>query len=91
MARPAVKAPSPVPVDTEVNHPSHYQAKDGSGIECIQAIRAQLGVEGYLAYLRGTLLAYNWRAPHKERELVDSKKAAWYMDEIVRVLEEIGA
>lgn len=40
----------------EVNHPSHYTNGD---IECIDAIRAALGKEGFIAYCRGNAIKYN--------------------------------
>ena len=41
--------PEPQAADL-VNHPPHYQT---DGIECIDAIRASLGLEGFVAYCRG--------------------------------------
>jgi len=58
-----------------VNSPSHYNK---GGIECIDAIRAALGEEGFKAYCRGNALKYTWRAGLKLDEVEDLKKAAWY-------------
>ena len=58
-----------------VNHPSHYQ---GEGVECIDAIRAALGPEGFVAYCRGNVLKYAWRAGSKGPAAEDLRKAAWY-------------
>jgi hypothetical protein len=58
-----------------VNSPSHYNQ---SNIECIDAIRAALGEEGFIAYCRGNALKYNWRAGHKLDGKQDLQKAAWY-------------
>lgn len=62
------------PVDM-VNSPSHYNQ---GGIECIDAIRAALGDEGFKAYCRGNAIKYTWRAGLKLDEVEDLKKAAWY-------------
>lgn len=57
-----------------VNSPTHYRA---GGVECIDAIRAALGHEGFIAYCRGNVIKYQFRADHKNgRE--DLKKAVWY-------------
>jgi hypothetical protein len=45
-----------------VNHPPHYT--DG-GIECIEAIEAQLTPEEYRGYLKGNIAKYVWRERHK--------------------------
>jgi hypothetical protein len=58
-----------------VNRPSHYNQ---GGIECIDAIKAALGEEGFKAYCRGNALKYTWRAGLKLNEVEDLKKAAWY-------------
>jgi hypothetical protein len=58
-----------------VNSPSHYNQ---SNIECIDAIRAALGEEGFVFYCRGNNIKYNWRAGHKVDAKEDLEKAAWY-------------
>ena len=58
-----------------VNRPSHYNYGD---IECIDAIHAMLGEEGFVAYCKGNALKYTWRAGLKSNEAEDLKKAAWY-------------
>jgi hypothetical protein len=58
-----------------VNHPSHYT--NGS-IECIDAIEAALGPQGFIAYCRGNAIKYTWRATHKQNPAEDLRKAAWY-------------
>jgi len=60
-------------------NPSHY--KQGS-IECIEAIKAALGV-GFIAYLWGNILKYLWRWPNKNG-IEDLKKARWYLDRLIQ-------
>ena len=67
-----------------VNHPPHYTA---GSIECIDAIRAALGDEGFLAYCRGNALKYVWRAPLKA-SAQDLRKAIWYLDRAATLLEQ---
>lgn len=63
-----------------VNEPPHYTQ---SKVECIDAIEAALGPEGFTAYLRGTVMKYVWRGPHKGAEAQDYQKAAWYLARLV--------
>jgi hypothetical protein len=65
--------------DTDlVNHPPHYNQ---SGIECIDAIEACLGPEGFEAYLKGNVIKYLWRERYKGGTQ-DIKKAIWYNDKL---------
>lgn len=67
-----------------VNHPPHYQSDNG--IECIDAIRAALGKEGFIAYCRGNVIKYQWRLKSNPAE--DQGKAAWYANKAKEALEE---
>ena len=58
-----------------INHPAHYTQGE---IECIDAIRAALGPEGFRAYCRGNVIKYVWRAEHKGKTQEDLEKALWY-------------
>lgn len=58
-----------------VNNPSHYNNGD---IECIDAIEAALGAEGFIDYCRGNVIKYTWRAMYKGNCPEDLAKAAWY-------------
>ena len=59
-----------------VNKPAHYQ---GEGVECIDAIRAALGQDGFIAYCRGNAIKYAWRAGKKHGDVwEDMSKAAVY-------------
>ena len=62
-----------------VNSPPHYNQGD---IECIDAIEAALGPEGFAAYCRGNALKYLWRTDHKGGA-EDIKKANWYLARMV--------
>ena len=68
-----------------VNHPPHY--KQG-GIECIDAIHAALGDDGFRAYCKGNVIKYLWRAEHKGASAVDHEKADWYMRRLLLHLEK---
>lgn len=66
-----------------VNKPSHYNQ---AGIECIEAIEASLGPEGFQSYLTGNCLKYLWRWKYKNG-LQDLKKCRVYLDWLIRVSE----
>lgn len=66
-----------------VNHPDHYTSGE---VECIEAIKSALSPEEYRGYLRGTMMKYTWRAPHKGAYRQDLEKAAWYS---ARLAEEV--
>lgn len=64
--------------DDVVHHPSHYTSHP-SGIEVIEITRHE-------SFLRGNVLKYVLRAPHKGKELEDLRKAQAYLAwEIERV------
>jgi len=69
-----------------VNNPPHYT--NGKGIECIEAIEAQLTIEEYRGFLKGNIAKYLWRERHKGKDSL--KKAAWYLDKLNK-LDEIMA
>jgi len=65
-----------------VNHPSHYQSD--AGIECIEAIEAMLGKQGFLDYCKGNAIKYIWRENNKgESESI--RKAIWYLEKFLEV------
>jgi hypothetical protein len=67
-----------------VNHPPHYTA---GSVECIDAIRAALGDEAFVAYCRGTAIKYLWRTGRKGSASEDIRKAEWYARRAAEVLE----
>lgn len=58
-----------------VSRPKHYTA---GGIECIDAIRAALGPDGFRSYCIGNVLKYNWRYRLKNGA-EDLRKAQVYL------------
>lgn len=63
------------PTHDPVNHPRHYTA---GAVECIDAIEAALGPDGFLAYCRGNAMKYVFRGPLKNG-LEDLEKGIWYL------------
>lgn len=70
-----------------VNQPPHYTA---GKVECLDAIEAALGPDGFRAYLRGQIIKYTWRGPHKGSEGQDYEKAEFYLNKLIVVTEEAG-
>ena len=68
-----------------VNHPPHYT--DGGGVECIEAIEAQLTVEEYKGYLRGNCVKYLWRCNRKGNSKEDLQKCEWYLNRLLQLDE----
>ena len=64
----------------KVNHPQHYNA---GKIEVIDAI-----CDWELDFIEGNVVKYVTRAKHKEDELGDLKKARWYLDYLIKQLEQ---
>ena len=59
----------------QVSQPDHYTRGD---IETIDAIRAALGPEGFINFLRGQIIKYVWRCEHKANRHEDLQKAYFY-------------
>ena len=63
-----------------VNKPVHYTSS--SSIECIDAIKAALSTEQFEGWLRGNVIKYLWRYPHKNK-LEDLRKAQFYLNRLI--------
>jgi hypothetical protein len=72
------------PEGDPVEHPPHYQGK----VECIDAIEAALGDDGFVACCRGNAMKYIYRAGRKGESVEDLRKAAWYLDRAIKTLEK---
>ena len=84
-AKMAKRARHYVSDDPAVN-PSHYKTKGGlEAIDLIEAFTEDL--PGYEAYLVGSAMKYLCRYK-KKNGLVDIKKSAWYVNELIKELEK---
>ena len=63
-----------------INHPKHYNF---GNIEVIDVIE-----DWHLEYHEGNVVKYVARARYKGTELEDLKKARFYLDRKIRILEE---
>ena len=73
-----------------INHPDHYASKAG-GIECIEAMEAMVGTEGFEAHLRCQVLKYLWRYQAKGSPGIDLKKAQFYLDRLISLADDEDA
>lgn len=64
-----------------VNHPSHYT--NGS-VECIDAIKASMGYDKFVGYLKGNIIKYIWRYELKANPVQDLEKAQWYLNRLIQ-------
>ena len=78
--------PENVEPNDDVNKAEHYNK---GGIECIKAIEASMSPEEYRGFLKGQVVKYVWRYQHKGTPLKDLKKARYYLDDLIRVVEEV--
>ena len=67
-----------------VNSPAHYNQ---AGIECIEAIHAALGPDGFKSYCQGNAMKYLWRQQYKGKPVEDLRKAQWYINKIIEAYE----
>lgn len=72
------------PIDM-VNHPPHYQAKDGR-MECIEWIEEFLTEEEHVGYLKGQVLKYLWRYDDKGKPVEDLEKSRFYLDKLIEAV-----
>lgn len=75
---------TPTPKPDMVNHPPHYNS---GKIEVITIMEDQLSPEEYRGYIKGQVLKYITREHHKNG-LEDLKKAQWYLNRLIKYMEE---
>jgi len=68
-----------------VNHPSHYTKGD---IETIDYIVDVLGKFDALSYCHGNVIKYTGtRLRNKGNTIEDAKKAVWYLNKMIEIME----
>ena len=68
-----------------VESPSHYNS---GAIECIDYLKDNMPFEVYLGYLEGNTKKYLHRWRYKKKPLEDLKKARWYLDRLIKELDD---
>ena len=75
-------------IRSAVNHPPHYNRGE---IETIDYIVDVLGKKGAINYCHGNVLKYTGsRLFSKGKSIEDARKAIWYINKIVELLEDNG-
>ena len=66
-ADPGVPLFNPYKMSDPINNPAHYASAGDGGIECVDAIRAALGEQGFMCFAAGNVMKYVWRASRERR------------------------
>ena len=69
----------------EVEEPEHYNY---GKFETIDVIIDTLGEYEAISYCHGNVLKYTMRMWHKGRPITDCKKARWYLNKMIELLEK---
>lgn len=72
--------------DDDVNNPTHYA--DQGAVECIDAMESMLSREEFIGFLRGNSFKYRWRCRSKGNAVKDLRKAQWYENRLLSIIEE---
>lgn len=80
----------PAPSQPDTGDRPYYATQ---GVQCTEALRACLGREGYICWLRGTIIKYMWRTGAKPDvdPAEEAVKVGWYSRELERVLRDPAA
>ncbi len=70
-------------LESVVNHPDHY---DYGELEVIDVIEMSMPESWSCGFLLGNIIKYILRA-NRKNGLEDYKKAAWYLDRLIKVYE----
>ena len=73
------------PVYDAVEKPEHYN--QDHDIECIDAMESMLTREEIIGYLRGNSFKYRWRCRSKGNAVKDLRKAQWYENRLLSILQ----
>ena len=69
----------------KISKPEHYTQ---GRIECIEAIDAMIGGRSRMDTYRASIVKYIWRCFDKGDAVTDLKKARWYLNRLISMLEK---
>ena len=69
-----------------VNHPNHYGGD--TEYECIKVLKAWNTPEEFIGFCKDNAIKYLCRSGKKDEVLQEYKKAAWYINTLIKYLEE---
>ena len=75
-----------MPPKEQVNHPKHYGGD--TTYECIKVLKAWNSPEEFIGFCKDNAIKYLCRSGKKDETLQEYKKARWYIDELIKYLEE---
>lgn len=75
-----MKKPKDIKEPDLINHPTHYQSTNG--LEVIDVIE-----EFKLSFYTGNVIKYILRIGKKDKDLINLKKARWYLNRYIQSLE----
>ena len=67
----------------KVVHPSHYNMTSRETIETIKDLTGT----GFKGFLAGSVIKYLGRYPYKDNPLQDLKKCRWYIEKLIKEVE----
>jgi hypothetical protein len=67
-----------------VNHPPHYTS---GPIECFDAMKSAFTKEEMIAYCKVAAFKYLWREGKKDSQIQERKKAVWYLQKSIELME----
>ena len=70
-----------------VNHPNHYNQGNYRCRSCLYPIEC-IDVVKHMGFSRGNAVKYLWRAGHKNNEREDLLKAIWYIEQLIKDIDE---
>ena len=75
----------------QVNSPKHYclTLPDGHEFEVIHVLQAALSIDEFWGFLKGNILKYQMRAGRKDITVQDYKKAQYYLNALIGILESV--
>lgn len=87
IGRPSIRRSAPKDSFDPVERPAHYAS---GAVECIDAIEAALSTEGFIGFLRGQVIKYQWRVGSKGDAAEDAAKSRWYAARLEAFLKRPG-
>lgn len=73
-------------INDNVHHPLYYQAE---GLECIDVMEKLFGIDWVYHFCVLNSFKYQWRCNNKRKTEEDLRKAIWYNQKAIELLEKI--
>lgn len=70
----------------KVNHPEHYGGD--TNYECIKVLGNWLTKEEMIGFCKGNVIKYLCRQGKKDDSLQEIKKANWYLNKLIEIMDK---